>query len=189
MFGTSLDSRTKQTLINICVKLGVHHLIFSWLSSPAQEHVTLPLSLSNYSSVVFLLSSLGSSHSERSCTRRTPTVKNASFRKPLLLLGCALGGSAVSMRRRLPTNCSVLPNPVLTLGLASVLPGLHPGCPPTLGKHFRRNPGPPTRFLSPSLHLSIACCRCSLQTGKSAWQILPTLGLLILLITMRAAGN
>lgn len=185
-----MDSRTKQALINICAKLGVHHLIFSWLSSPTLEHVTLSLSPSNHSSVVFLLSSLGSSHSERSCTRKTPTVKNASFRKPLLLPGCALGGSAVSMRRRLPTNCSVSPNPVLTLGLAPVLPGLHPGCPPTLGKHFRRNPTrPPTRFLFPSLHLSTACCRCSLQMGKSAWQILPTLGPLILLITMTAAGN
>lgn len=44
--GTSLVSRTKQALINICVKLGVHHLIFFLLSCPALEHVTLSLSLS-----------------------------------------------------------------------------------------------------------------------------------------------
>lgn len=39
-----------------------------------------------------------------------------------------------------------------------------------------------------SFSVSLHPC-CSLQTGKSAWQSLPTLGLLILLITMRAAGN
>lgn len=39
-----------------------------------------------------------------------------------------------------------------------------------------------------SLLASLRPC-CSLQTGKSAWQSLPAFGLLVFLITMRAAGN
>lgn len=44
MLGTNLVSRTKQALINICVKLAVH-LIFPWLSGPALEHVTFLVTL------------------------------------------------------------------------------------------------------------------------------------------------
>lgn len=94
--GTDLVSRAKQALINICVKLGIHHLIFflALLLSPGACHV-VTLSL-YHSSVAFLLSSLGSLHVEESLIRKAPTL-SASFQQPLAAARLCSRCSPVSM--------------------------------------------------------------------------------------------
>lgn len=85
MLGTSLVSRTKQALINIC-KAGCtsHFLRVLWPSPGACHVATLPL---HHSSVTFLLSSLGSaSLLGRESNWKTPTAK-ASFQQTLAATG------------------------------------------------------------------------------------------------------
>lgn len=182
-------SRTKQALINICVELAVH-LIFSWLACPALEHVTLSLSFSTTPLWPSFQVLWGLPRSTGSRTRKTPTV-NASFGgRSSLPPGCGLGGSAASTRRGLPMNCSFLLDPVLPAS-------------PLSGQHFILDAPRPSANISRGirgLQLVSFLLLCPLSLAplpllpapcrrKSARQSLPTLGLLILFITMRADGN
>lgn len=152
---------------------------------PALEHVTLSLSLFTtplWSSFYILwgLLTLGGVALETPQWRMLPSCR------ALLLVGWALGGSAVSTRHGLSTNCSFL----LTLVLSQAdlcPPRTSPWMPTGALQTFPEEPEAANLFpfsFSASLH---PCC--VLQTGKSARQSLPTLGPLILLITRRAAGN
>lgn len=144
-------------------------------------------------SVAFLLSSLGSSHAEGSHTREAGTL-SASFQQPLAAARLSSRGSLESV------GCPG----VLFLQAQS---GVHLQarlCPPPAWSWMPSHPDAPANistfpeeseaanlfpFCSAPLR---GCCCCSLQTGGgggSARQSLPTLGLLILIITMRAAGN
>lgn len=109
------------------------------------------------------------------------------FCRALLLVGWALGGSAVSRRHGLPTNCSSCSLWCLLRTVGLCPPRTSSWMPTGTRQTFPEEPEA-TNLFPLSFSASLHPC-CVLQTGKPARQSLPTLGPLILLITRRAAGN
>lgn len=164
MLGTNLVSRTKQALINICVKLAVH-LIFPWFSGPALEHVTflvtLPLHQPN-SSLPVKFSGWG-----RGFLIARKGVQLASL-QTLAAAGlcsgrfcCLLWARGVACRRALPSRWIQL-LPGSPLSSQPIILDAHRRS----GKRFRRNPRPPSCFLSAFLHLSLPAAAVPRRQGS-----------------------
>lgn len=185
VLGTNLVSRTKQALVNICVKLRVQHPIFPRLSSqPWSTSLCHPPCPPRLCGLPFSFS--GSSHAGRSCTGKPPVV-NASFPQSF-----AAGG--LGSRRLCCEHQAWAAHKLFLLALSAARLGRPLSSQDFILDAHRRSAnisgGTWGRQLVSFLLLGISpSLLLPADREISAWQSLPTLGLLILLITMRAAGN
>ena len=166
MLGTNLVSRTKQALINICVKLAVR-LIFSlalWpspgachvpchsLSPPVHQYLPVKFSGGWGMGVGSLPHCLAGSQTSFSAD---PRCCGAMLRAPLMW------AHGVACRRALPSRwIQLLPGSPLPSQPIILDAHRHSG------KRFRRNPRPPSRFLSASLHLSLPAAAVPRRQGS-----------------------